>query len=281
LLFAIDMQNDFCPDGALAFADGDAVLPVINRLAERFDHVALTQDWQPSGHSPFASSHPGATPFESVAMPYGQQTLWSDHCRQGTEGASFHPKLEIDRAELIIRKGFRSEIDSYPAFFENDRRMSTGLVGYLRDRGLRRIFLAGLATDFACIIPLSTPVGSASNRACRGRMQGNRSGGLARRGLGGDGSGLRAGCQRSLALQLLGRSRRPVRHSSGRDDFRAQNLDRRAMSHRRLPNECKRVRLGHAVTAHDLQDGGEHDPSRPDAILELFDMSGCVDPSLR
>jgi len=124
------------------------VVPVINRLAERFDHVALTQDWHPSGHSSFATSHPGANPFESVAMPYGQQTLWPDHCRQGTEGAAFHPKLEIDRAELIIRKGFRSEIDSYSAFFENDRRTPTGLAGYLRDRGLRRIFMAGLATDF-------------------------------------------------------------------------------------------------------------------------------------
>ena len=116
LLLIIDVRNDFCPGGALAVADGDAVVSVINRLAERFDHVALTQDWHPSGHSSFATSHPGANPFESVAMPYGQQTLWPDHCRQGTEGAAFHPKLEIDRAELIIRKGFRSEIDSYSAF---------------------------------------------------------------------------------------------------------------------------------------------------------------------
>ena len=148
LLLIIDVQNDFCPGGALAVTDGDAVVPVINRLAERFDHVVLTQDWHPQGHSSFATSHPGKNPFDSVAMSYGQQTLWPDHCRQGTEGAAFHPKLLIDRAELIIRKGFRPEIDSYSAFFENDRRTPTGLAGYLRDRGLRRIFLAGLATDF-------------------------------------------------------------------------------------------------------------------------------------
>lgn len=148
LLLIIDVQNDFCPGGALPVADGDAVVPVINRLAERFDHIALTQDWHPPGHSSFATSHPGANPFDSAAMPYGQQTLWPDHCRQGTAGAAFHPELEIDRAELIIRKGFRSEIDSYSAFFENDRRTPTGLAGYLRDRGLRRTFMVGLATDF-------------------------------------------------------------------------------------------------------------------------------------
>ncbi len=146
LLLIIDVQNDFCPGGALAVADGDAVVPVINRLAERFDHVVLTQDWHPPGHSSFVTSH--ASPFESVAMPYGQQTLWPDHCVQGTAGAAFHPELAVDRAELIIRKGFRPEIDSYSAFFENDQRTPTGLAGYLRDRGLRRIFLAGLATDF-------------------------------------------------------------------------------------------------------------------------------------
>ncbi|MEH2614555.1 bifunctional nicotinamidase/pyrazinamidase [Bradyrhizobium sp. AZCC 1693] len=148
LLLIIDVQNDFCPGGALAVVDGDAVVPVINRLAERFDHVVLTQDWHPSDHSSFVTSHPGASPFESAPMPYGEQTLWPDHCVQGTAGAAFHPELMIDRAELIIRKGFRREIDSYSAFFENDRRTPTGLAGYLRDRGLRRIFLAGLATDF-------------------------------------------------------------------------------------------------------------------------------------
>jgi nicotinamidase/pyrazinamidase len=148
VLLIIDVQNDFCSGGALAVADGDAVVPVINRLAERFDHIVLTQDWHPACHSSFATSHPGTSPFESVAMRYGQQTLWPDHCVQGTTGAAFHPKLVLDRAELIIRKGFRLEIDSYSAFFENDRRTPTGLAGYLRDRGLRRVFLAGLATDY-------------------------------------------------------------------------------------------------------------------------------------
>jgi nicotinamidase/pyrazinamidase len=148
LLLVIDVQNDFCPGGALAVAAGDAVVPVINRLSERFDHVVLTQDWHPPGHSSFATSHPGSAPFESVTMPYGQQTLWPDHCVQGTSGAGFHPMLQTDRAELVIRKGFRPEIDSYSAFYENDRRTPTGLAGYLRERGIRRIFLAGLATDF-------------------------------------------------------------------------------------------------------------------------------------
>ena len=147
-LIVVDVQNDFCPGGALGVAGGDEIVPMINGLIDRFEHVVLTQDWHPSGHSSFASSHPGKNPFEMIAMPYGAQTLWPDHCRQGTEGAAFHPKLEIDRAELIIRKGFRSEIDSYSAFFENDRRTPTGLAGYLRERGLRRIFMAGLATDY-------------------------------------------------------------------------------------------------------------------------------------
>jgi len=132
----------------VAVADGDAVVPVINRLAERFAHIALTQDWHPSGHSSFATSHPGSAPFETIRMPYGQQTLWPDHCVQGTPGAAFHPQLATERAELVIRKGFRPEIDSYSAFYENDRRTPTGLAGYLRERGLQRIFLAGLATDF-------------------------------------------------------------------------------------------------------------------------------------
>jgi nicotinamidase/pyrazinamidase len=148
LLLIIDVQNDFCPGGALAVTAGDAVVPVINRLAQRFEHVALTQDWHPSGHSSFAATHPGSAPFESIAMPYGEQTLWPDHCVQGTAGAAFHPQLKTDRAELVIRKGFRPEIDSYSAFYENDRRTPTGLAGYLRERGMRRIFLTGLATDF-------------------------------------------------------------------------------------------------------------------------------------
>ncbi len=148
LLLIIDVQNDFCPGGALAVADGDATVPVINRLSERFGHVAVTQDWHPSGHSSFASSHAGATPFETITMPYGPQTLWPDHCVQGTSGATFHPQLLTGKAELIIRKGFRSEIDSYSAFFENDRNTPTGLAGYLRERGLKKLFLVGLATDY-------------------------------------------------------------------------------------------------------------------------------------
>ena len=148
LLLVIDVQNDFCRGGALAVGDGDAVVPVVNRLSERFKHVVLTQDWHPSGHSSFATSHPGSAPFETIGMPYGQQTLWPDHCIQGTSGAAFHPQLATERAELVIRKGFRPEIDSYSAFHENDRRTPTGLAGYLRERGLPRIFLAGLATDY-------------------------------------------------------------------------------------------------------------------------------------
>ena len=148
LLLIIDVQNDFCPGGALAVGDGHAVVPVINRLAERFDHVALTQDWHPPGHGSFASSHPGSAPFETIAMPYGPQTLWPDHCVQGTNGAAFHAQLVTDRAQFIVRKGFRRAIDSYSAFYENDRRTPTGLAGYLRERGFKRIFLAGLATDY-------------------------------------------------------------------------------------------------------------------------------------
>jgi len=148
LLLVIDVQNDFCAGGALAVADGEAVVPVVNRLVKRFAHIALTQDWHPSGHSSFATSHPGSAPFQSIEMPYGQQTLWPDHCIQGTSGAAFHPQLATERAELVIRKGFRPEIDSYSAFYENDRRTPTGLAGYLRERGLQRIFLVGLATDY-------------------------------------------------------------------------------------------------------------------------------------
>jgi nicotinamidase/pyrazinamidase len=148
LLLIIDVQNDFCAGGALAVPDGDAVVRVINRLAGRFEHIALTQDWHPEGHRSFATAHPGRAPFEVIAMPYGEQTLWPDHCVQGTPGAGFHPQLDVQRAELVIRKGFRPDIDSYSAFFENDRHTPTGLAGYLRERGFRRVFLAGLATDF-------------------------------------------------------------------------------------------------------------------------------------
>ena len=147
-LLVIDVQNDFCPGGALAVPEGDAILPLVSRLARRFDHVLLTQDWHPPGHRSFASSHAGRRPFEAIRLDYGEQVLWPDHCVQGTQGAAFHPQLDLPQAELVLRKGFRSEIDSYSAFYENDRRTRTGLAGYLRDRGLRRLFLVGLATDF-------------------------------------------------------------------------------------------------------------------------------------
>ncbi len=147
-LLVVDVQNDFCPGGALAVPDGDAVVTPINRLAEKFMHVLLTQDWHPKGHLSFASSHAGKKPFEATEMPYGAQVLWPDHCVQGTDGAAFHARLDVPRAELVIRKGFRREIDSYSAFYENDRRTPTGLTGYLRDRGLKRLFIVGLATDF-------------------------------------------------------------------------------------------------------------------------------------
>lgn len=147
-LVVIDVQNDFCPGGALAVADGDAVVPIINRLIGKFDHVILTQDWHPTGHSSFASSHPGATAFSNITMSYGEQTLWPDHCVQGTRGAEFHKDLVWTKAELVIRKGFRSEIDSYSAFFENDRKTMTGLAGYLRERNITKVTLCGLATDY-------------------------------------------------------------------------------------------------------------------------------------
>jgi nicotinamidase/pyrazinamidase len=147
-LVVIDVQNDFCPGGALAVAGGDEIIPVVNRLIAEHEHVVLTQDWHPAGHSSFASSHAGKNPFETVEMTYGTQTLWPDHCVQGTPGAEFHPGLAWTKAELVIRKGFRSAIDSYSAFFENDRKTPTGLAGYLRERGITRLTLCGLATDF-------------------------------------------------------------------------------------------------------------------------------------
>ncbi|WP_341702240.1 bifunctional nicotinamidase/pyrazinamidase [Ferrovibrio sp.] len=147
-LIVIDVQNDFCPGGALAVPDGDAVVPVINGLIGRFAHVILTQDWHPAGHRSFASTHPGRQPFESIAWSYGPQTLWPDHCIQGSTGAEFHPDLRVDTAELVIRKGFRGEIDSYSAFMENDKTSRTGLAGYLRERRLNRLFFCGLALDF-------------------------------------------------------------------------------------------------------------------------------------
>ena len=150
-LLLVDLQNDFCPGGALAVPEGDAVIPVANRLAQRFDYVLLTQDWHPPTHGSFASQHPGKAPFESVTMPYGAQTLWPDHCVQETHGAAFHLALEAPGAELIIRKGFRPHIDSYSAFFENDRTTPTGLAGYLRERGITALTMAGLAYDF-CVL---------------------------------------------------------------------------------------------------------------------------------
>jgi len=148
VLIVIDVQNDFCPGGALAVADGDAVIAPTLLAAQQFEHIVLTQDWHTAGHSSFASAHPGLNDYEQIEMPYGAQTLWPDHCVRGTQGAEFHPALQLTRAELILRKGFRREIDSYSAFFENDRTTATGLAGYLRERGLKRVFLAGLAYDF-------------------------------------------------------------------------------------------------------------------------------------
>ena len=148
VLIVIDVQNDFCPGGALAVPRGDEVVPIINRLATRFRNVVLTQDWHPPQHFSFASRHPGKKPFESIAANYGPQVLWPDHCVQDTSGAALHPALHIPHAALIIRKGMNPAIDSYSAFYENDRKTPTGLVGYLRDRGWRRLFLAGLAFDF-------------------------------------------------------------------------------------------------------------------------------------
>lgn len=147
-LLVIDVQLDFCPGGGLAVPGGDAVVPIVSRLASRFRHVILTQDWHPPDHRSFASAHPGKKPFETAALTYGRQVLWPDHCVQGTRGAAFHPGLGVPHAELILRKGFRAEVDSYSAFFENDRVTPTGLTGYLRERGFRRLFLAGLALDY-------------------------------------------------------------------------------------------------------------------------------------
>ena len=144
----IDVQNDFCPEGALAVTDGDAVVAPINAMMADFDHVILTQDWHPNDHSSFASQHDGLDPFSTTTMDYGEQTLWPDHCIQGSIGAEFHPELNLDRAELIIRKGYRRMIDSYSAFFENDKTTPTGLGGALKERGITHLTMAGLATDF-------------------------------------------------------------------------------------------------------------------------------------
>lgn len=147
-LIVIDVQNDFCPQGALAVADGAAIIPMINAMMDNFSTVVFTQDWHPANHSSFASNHPGAIAYSMIEMPYGPQVLWPVHCVQKTAGAEFHADLRTDAAQLIIRKGFRSRIDSYSAFFENDRATSTGLDGYLRGRGIDAVTLVGLATDF-------------------------------------------------------------------------------------------------------------------------------------
>jgi len=144
----IDVQNDFCPGGALAVAEGDRVIPVINRLQAHFGLRVLTQDWHPADHTSFADNHAGADPFSIIDMPYGPQVLWPAHCIQGSEGAAFHRDLETDGAAVTIRKGFRPEIDSYSAFFENDHKTPTGLAGYLREQGVTALVMAGLATDF-------------------------------------------------------------------------------------------------------------------------------------
>ena len=148
VLLVVDVQNDFCPGGSLAVTDGDAVVTVVNALGRRFRHVVLTQDWHPAGHASFASSHPGRKPFETIELDYGPQVLWPDHCVQGTTGAAFHAGLDLPQAEAVIRKGFRRGIDSYSGFIEADRRARTGLEGYLRERCIAKVVVAGLATDF-------------------------------------------------------------------------------------------------------------------------------------
>jgi nicotinamidase/pyrazinamidase len=147
-LIVIDQQNDFCPGGALAVPEGDQIVQGINALMPEFDAVILTQDWHPAGHSSFASSHDGKSPYDVIDMPYGPQVLWPDHCIQGSIGAKFHMELQQDRADLIIRKGYNPAIDSYSAFFENDHKTATGLEGYLRTRGITELTMVGLALDF-------------------------------------------------------------------------------------------------------------------------------------
>lgn len=148
VLLVIDMQYDFMPGGALAVAEGDALVPLINRLGEHFKGVVVTQDWHPAGHISFVTSHPGHTPFESITLPYGPQTLWPEHCIQGSHGSRLHADLKLDHAQLIIRKGCNKHIDSYSAFLEADRVTPTGLTGYLKERGVQNVFVVGLALDF-------------------------------------------------------------------------------------------------------------------------------------
>lgn len=150
-LLVIDVQNDFIPGGQLPVPEGDLIVPLINRLARQFSQVVIAQDWHPPGHASFASRHPGKQPFDSIQLPYGEQTLWPEHCVQGTAGAGFHPDLDLPHAQLIIRKGCNPEIDSYSAFLEADRRTTTGLSGYLKERGIDTVYMVGLALDF-CVM---------------------------------------------------------------------------------------------------------------------------------
>jgi nicotinamidase/pyrazinamidase len=148
VLIVVDLQNDFCPGGRLAVQKGDEVVPLVNELSKRFDNVVLTQDWHPPGHQSFATSHPGTRPFDSIQLAYGEQVLWPDHCVQGSEGAALHKDLAVPHAQLVVRKGWRRDVDSYSAFLEADRKGRTGLEGYLGERGIKRVFVCGLATDF-------------------------------------------------------------------------------------------------------------------------------------
>jgi nicotinamidase/pyrazinamidase len=191
-LLVVDLQYDFLPGGALAVAGGDEVVPLANRLGERFENVVLTQDWHPRGHISFASSHPGKKPFDAIRLPYGEQVLWPDHCVQGTQGAAFDSRLQLPHAQLVVRKGHHRDIDSYSALLEADRATPTGLAGYLKERGLRRLYLCGLATDY-CVFWSAIDASAAGfevtviEDACRAIDQG---GSLARAWAGMDAAGV-------------------------------------------------------------------------------------------
>ena len=206
VLLVIDLQNDFCPavngtGGALAVAGGDEIVPVVNLLAQRFEHIVLTQDWHPLKHISFASSHAYAQPYRTIEATYGPQTLWPDHCVQDTPGAAFHPALSVPHAELILRKGFRRDIDSYSAFLENDHLTPTGLAGYLRERGLTRLFLCGLAYDFC--VRFSAFDGTALDFDCLVIEDATRAVNLPGSVLATDQAFEEAGIQRIIAAELL------------------------------------------------------------------------------